>query len=169
MGSNRAFKSYWHHGTMPSLKRLAVLIDFYKIEMLFKRVLYFDVGCSTLLWNVGRLPVDYMVLHCGRQPSSSVSACKVVRISTDVPHSTTCVHTKHDICCLDAIPVIQLCPALDMGRYMPVYRTGTSFFPKFHTGTYQYILHPFMFFLFFWRHVLVSLLRSVPALLNFHF
>jgi hypothetical protein len=28
---------------------------------------------------------------------------------------------------------------LEMGRYIPVYHTGTPFFPHFHTGTYQYI------------------------------
>jgi hypothetical protein len=40
-------------------------------------------------------------------------------------------------------------PVLDMGRYMPVYHTGTSFFPEFHICTYQYILYPFIFFHFF--------------------
>jgi hypothetical protein len=31
-----------------------------------------------------------------------------------------------------------------MGQYMPVYRTGASFFvPEFHTGIYKYILYPF--------------------------
>jgi hypothetical protein len=43
------------------------------------------------------------------------------------------------------------------------------FVPEFHTGTCKYILHPFMFFPFVWWYILVSLLRSIPALLNFHF
>jgi hypothetical protein len=43
------------------------------------------------------------------------------------------------------------------------------FVPEFNTGTYQYILHKFILFLFFWRYILVPLLRSIPELLNFHF
>jgi hypothetical protein len=36
--------------------------------------------------------------------------------------------------------------ALEMGRYMPVHHTGTSFVPEFHTGIYRYTLDPFTFF-----------------------
>jgi hypothetical protein len=43
------------------------------------------------------------------------------------------------------------------------------FHPEFHTDTYPYILYSFIVFFFFWRYILVSLLRSVPAFLNFHF
>jgi hypothetical protein len=56
-----------------------------------------------------------------------------------------------------------------MGRYMPVYHTRTCF--------YSYISYPplwiytiFIYlFPFLRRYILVSLLRSMPALLNFHF
>jgi hypothetical protein len=60
----------------------------------------------------------------------------------------------------------QIYTVLEMGQYLPVYHTGTYFVPEFHTGTYRYILYPF-FSHIFWRHILVSLLRSIPALLNF--
>jgi hypothetical protein len=46
------------------------------------------------------------------------------------------------------------------------------FVSKFHTGTYQYILYPFIVFHFLWQAcILVSLLRSrtTSAFLNFHF
>jgi hypothetical protein len=58
-----------------------------------------------------------------------------------------------------------------MVRYVPVYHTGLLFVPEIHVGTNQHILYPFiyLFFLFFFRYTLVSLLRSIPALLNFHF
>lgn len=38
-----------------------------------------------------------------------------------------------------------------------VYHNGTSYVPKFHTGTYQYVLYTFNFFSVFWRYILVSL------------
>jgi hypothetical protein len=37
-----------------------------------------------------------------------------------------------------------------------------------HLSTYQYVLHPLTFFLFFLTVYFASLLRSIPALLNFH-
>jgi hypothetical protein len=40
--------------------------------------------------------------------------------------------------------------------------------PEFHTGIFQYILYPFTFFPLFWWYILISLLRGIPALLNFH-
>jgi hypothetical protein len=46
---------------------------------------------------------------------------------------------------------------------------GLLFVPEFNIGTNQYILHPFIFLFFFWQYILVSILRSVPAILNFHF
>jgi hypothetical protein len=57
---------------------------------------------------------------------------------------------------------------LEMGRYMQVYHTGTFCF-EFYTGNYQYKRYSFTFFPFFRRCVLVSLLRSILGLLNFHF
>jgi hypothetical protein len=36
---------------------------------------------------------------------------------------------------------------LEMGHYMPVYHTR-AFVPEFHTGTYKYIMYPFVFFVF---------------------
>jgi hypothetical protein len=53
--------------------------------------------------------------------------------------------------------------AFEMGRYtIP----ELLFAPVFHTGTCQYILYPFQYFL---RDIRVSLLRNIPALANFHF
>jgi hypothetical protein len=44
------------------------------------------------------------------------------------------------------------------------------FAPKFHTGTYQYVLYHLCFFSqFFGRYTFDSLLRSMSSLLNFHF
>jgi hypothetical protein len=40
------------------------------------------------------------------------------------------------------------------------------FVPEFH---YQYITYPLILFPFFWRYNLVTSLKSIPALLNFHF
>jgi len=57
----------------------------------------------------------------------------------------------------------------EMGRYMPVYHTGTSFCSWIsyrHLSMYTISIYLFPFF---WRYILVSLLISVPALLNFHF
>jgi hypothetical protein len=56
-------------------------------------------------------------------------------------------------------------------RNEPVYADipYRNIFPQFHTETYQYILYAFISFPFFWQHNLVSLLRSTPAFLNFHF
>jgi hypothetical protein len=55
-------------------------------------------------------------------------------------------------------------------RNGPVYAIlALPFVPEFHTGSYQYILCPLTLFLFFCRYILVSLLRSIPALPNFRF
>jgi hypothetical protein len=58
---------------------------------------------------------------------------------------------------------------LEIGRYVPAYRTRTSFVRELHTGIYQYILYPFIFFFHFSGGILFSILRNIPALLNFHF
>jgi tRNA U38,U39,U40 pseudouridine synthase TruA len=55
-----------------------------------------------------------------------------------------------------------------MGRCIPVYRIGTFFVPEFHTDTYQYILYPFIF-LYVADGILVSPLRNISPLINFHF
>jgi hypothetical protein len=38
-------------------------------------------------------------------------------------------------------------PVFEIGRYMLVYHTGTSFAPEFNTGTYQYTPHTVIFFI----------------------
>jgi hypothetical protein len=44
------------------------------------------------------------------------------------------------------------------------------FVPEFQTGTYEYTVYRIhLSFSFFWRYILLSFLRSIPALLNFHF
>jgi hypothetical protein len=60
-----------------------------------------------------------------------------------------------------------------MGRYLPVYDTGTSFCSWISYLHYQYrmyYIHLYIFFLFFWRCILLSLLKntSILAPLDFH-
>jgi hypothetical protein len=43
------------------------------------------------------------------------------------------------------------------------------FVPEFHTNTYSVYVISIYLFQFFWRYILVSLLNSIPALLNLHF
>jgi hypothetical protein len=58
-----------------------------------------------------------------------------------------------------------------MGRHMPGYHTGYSFLflnfiPAFINAC---SIHPAYFSIFFWLYILVSLLWSILARLNFHF
>jgi hypothetical protein len=58
---------------------------------------------------------------------------------------------------------------LEMGRYTPVYHTGTSFCSWISWWYFSiYTTSIYIFFSFFWRYILVSLLTSTPAFLNIH-
>jgi hypothetical protein len=60
-------------------------------------------------------------------------------------------------------------PVLEMGRYVPVHHTATSFCSWIsyrHLSIYTVSIYLFPFL---WRYIFVSLLRSIPALLNVHF
>jgi hypothetical protein len=109
-----------------------------------------DVRCGSAWWTDNWSPV---------------SESQIVRTTTltTVRHS---YHAREGITCvLKRISVTsQYSKWAGMCRY-----TIPEFLcvPKFYTGPYQYIFYLFIF-VHFWRNILVSLLRSIPALLNFH-
>jgi hypothetical protein len=65
-------------------------------------------------------------IHCGYWGQS----CRGVKLSAHL-HLMSKLR-KRDL-------NLQSFTVLEMGRYMPVYHTGTSFVPEFHTGTYHYM------------------------------
>jgi hypothetical protein len=79
-----------------------------------------------------------------------------------------CVHTTLEMQVLFAFRLLVGTSA----RNGPVYAgiPYRNFLPDFHTNTYQYIPSAFIYiYSFFWWYIRISLLRSTPALLDFHF
>jgi hypothetical protein len=92
--------------------------------------------------------------------------------------STLILREEYDVLIFSFAPVfsafrvcvLPLGPVLEMGLYMPVYHTGTSIyhlFLNFIPARINLYCTRFIFFPFFWLYILVSLLRSTPALVHF--